>query len=155
MPNSDTNTTEQRTGREAVVAEHMDSENRLDFDATIATFDHPRYELVGTGQVFDGEEEVRGYFAASRAAFPDQHNEIHSMRHADDAVVVEFDLIGTHLGDFAGFAPTGREFRCRMAAIFELSGDRIVCERVYFDSATILRQLGLVGAPSPGSEKPT
>jgi len=144
-----------RAAREAVVREHMASENRQDFDATIATFDHPRYELVGTGQVFDGEEEVRGYFAASRAAFPDQHNEIHSMRHADDAVVVEFDLIGTHLGDFAGFAPTGREFRCRMAAIFELSGDRIVCERVYFDSATILRQLGLVGAPSPGSEKPT
>ena len=66
--------------REAVIREHMDSENRLDFDATIATFDHPRYELVGTGQVFDGEDEVRRYYATSRAAFPDQRNEIHSMR---------------------------------------------------------------------------
>ena len=130
--------------RDAVIREHMESENRLDFDVTIATFDHPRYELVGTGQVFDGEEQVREYYAASRAAFPDQRNEIHTLRHTDDAVIVEFDLLGTHLGDFAGFAPTGRTFRCRMAAIFEFDGDRIVCERIYFDSVTILRQLGLI-----------
>ncbi len=132
-----------RSVRDVVIREHMDSENRLDFDATIATFDHPRYELIGTGQVFDGEDQVRQYFATSRAAFPDQRNEIHSLRHTDDAVVVEFDLLGTHTGEFAGFAPTGRTFRCRMAAIFEFDGDRIVCERVYFDTATILRQLGL------------
>jgi len=130
--------------RDAVIREHMESENRLDFDVTIATFDHPRYELVGTGQVFDGEEQVRQYYAASRAAFPDQRNEIHTLRHTDDAVIVEFDLLGTHLGDFAGFAPTGRTFRCRMAALFEFDGDRIVCERIYFDSGTILRQLGLI-----------
>jgi len=131
--------------RAATIREHMESENRLDFDATIATFDHPRYELIATGQVFDGEEQVRRYFATSRSAFPDQRNEIHSLRHADDAVVVEFDLLGTHTGEFAGFAATGRSFRCRMAAIFEFDGDRISCERVYFDSATILRQLGLLG----------
>ena len=129
--------------RLAVVREHMESENRLDFDATIATFDHPHYELIATGQVFDGEEEVRGYYASSRAAFPDQRNEIHSVRRADDAVIVEFDLLGTHLGPFAGHEPTGREFRCRMIAIFEFDGDRIVCERIYFDPGTILRQLGL------------
>ncbi|MEJ7584054.1 MAG: ester cyclase [Acidimicrobiales bacterium] len=134
-----------RSARDDVIREHMESENRLDFDATIATFGHPRYELVATGQVFDGEEQVRHYYATSRAAFPDQRNEVHALRHADDAVVVEFDLLGTHLGDFAGFAPTGREFRCRMAAVFEFNGDRIVCERVYFDSGTILRQLGLLG----------
>ena len=133
-----------RAARDAVIREHMESENRLDFDVTIATFDHPRYELVGTGQVFDGEEQVRKYYAASRAAFPDQRNEIHSLRHADDAVVVEFDLLGTHLGNFGGFEPTGRTFRCRMAAIFEFDGDRIACERIYFDSGTILRQLGLI-----------
>jgi hypothetical protein len=61
-----------RQRREAIVREHMESENRLDFDATIETFSHPRYELVPTGDVFDGETEVRAYFAESRAAFPDQ-----------------------------------------------------------------------------------
>ena len=40
-----------RQRREAIVLEHMDSENRQDFDATIGTFSHPRYELVATGDV--------------------------------------------------------------------------------------------------------
>src|ERR1051325_10402133 len=92
-PNSDL-----RARREVVVREHMESENRHDFDATIATFKHPLYEIMPTGDVFDGETEVRGYFAASRTAFPDQRNELRALRHADDAVVVEFDLLGTHLG---------------------------------------------------------
>ena len=35
----------------------------------------------------------------------------------------------------------GREFRCRMTALFLFEGEGLVCERVYFDSATILRQL--------------
>ena len=41
----------------------------------MATFDHPRYEIVPTGDVFDGQEEVERYFETSRAAFPDQRNE--------------------------------------------------------------------------------
>ena len=127
----------------------MESENRREFDATLATFSHPRYELIATGQVFDGEEAVRGYYETSRAAFPDKRNEILTLRHADDAVVVEFDLLGTHRGPFLGSPGTGREFRCPMAALFlfEDGGDAIVCERVYFDAATILRQLG-IGAAS-------
>jgi steroid delta-isomerase-like uncharacterized protein len=141
----DTDDRDLRAARDAVIREHMESENRLDFDTAIATFDQPRYELIGTGQVFEGEEQVREYYATSRSAFPDQRNEIHTLRHADDAVVVEFDLLGTHLGTFAGFEPTGRTFRCRMAAIFEFDGARIVCERIYFDSGTVLRRLGLLG----------
>lgn len=133
-----------RALRGDVIREHMASENRLDFEATLATFKHPRYELIATGQVFDGADEVRQYYATSRGAFPDQRNEIHTLRHADDAVVVEFDLLGTHGGPFMGVPATGRTFRCRMVAIFEFDGDRIVCERVYFDAATIMRQLGLL-----------
>jgi len=133
-----------RARREAVVREHMESENRHEFDVTLRTFAHPRYELIATGEVYDGEEAVRGYYAASRAAFPDQRNEIRAMHHADDAVVVEFDLLGTHRGPLRGIAPTGRAFTCRMVALFLFAGDRIVCERVYFDSATILAQLGII-----------
>jgi steroid delta-isomerase-like uncharacterized protein len=130
-----------RERREDVVREHMDSENRHEFDATLETFSHPRYEIVPTGDVYDGPDEVMGYYQESRAAFPDQRNEVISLRHADDAVIVEFDLKGTHRGPLRGFEPTGREFTCRMIAIFEFDDDRIVCERVYFDSATILAQL--------------
>jgi ketosteroid isomerase-like protein len=122
--------------RLAVVREHLDSENVQDFDRTIATFAHPRYELMATGEVFDGEAEVREYFARSRADFPDQRNENAVLRSTDDAVVVEFDLLGTH-------ATRGTPFRSRMLAmfLFEEGGDRIVCERVYFDTASIRSQL--------------
>jgi steroid delta-isomerase-like uncharacterized protein len=138
-----------RERREAVVREHMESENVHDFDTTIATFDHPRYEIVATGDVYDGEAEVRRYFAETRTAFPDQRNELVSLRHAEDAVIVEFDLLGTHLGPLRSLPPTGRSFRCRMTAFFLFEAERIVCERVYFDQITILRQLGL--AHDPGS----
>jgi predicted ester cyclase len=133
--------------RVAIVAEHMASEVRLDFDATIATFKHPRYELYGAGQVFDGEEAVRGYFAASRRAFPDQGNEVIALRPLEDAVLAEFWLTGTHRGPLPApmgeIAPTGKTIRVRMAAVFEFEpgGVGIVCERVYFDSASVLRQL--------------
>ena len=81
------------------------------------------------------------YFTESRTAFPDQRNEQIAMHHADDAVIVEFTLKGTHLGPLRGFEPTSREFS-RMIAVFEFEGEGIVCERVYFDAATIL---GLAG----------
>jgi steroid delta-isomerase-like uncharacterized protein len=132
-----------RARREAVVREHMEAENARDFDRTIATFGHPRYELVATGDVFDGDEAVRAYFAETRRAFPDQRNELVALHHADDAVIVEFDLVGTHLGPLRAMPPTHRAFRCRMSSHFVFEGERLVCERVYFDRLTIMAQLGL------------
>jgi steroid delta-isomerase-like uncharacterized protein len=132
---------ELRAEREAIVREHMQSENRHDFDATIGTFAHPRYELIPTGETFDGEEQVREYFAQSRTAFPDQRNELIALHHADDAVIVEFWLLGTHRGRLRDLEPTGREIRARMVSLFLFEDDRLVCERVYFDQATMLAQL--------------
>jgi steroid delta-isomerase-like uncharacterized protein len=129
--------------REAVVRAHMQHENDLDFDATLATFAHPRYELIATGEVFDGADEVMGYYATSRAAFPDQSNEIRKIHRAADAVIVEFDLMGTHLGPLRGIPATGHTFRCPMIAVFVFEDELIVNERVYFDASTILAQLGL------------
>jgi steroid delta-isomerase-like uncharacterized protein len=139
---------ELRARREAVVREHMESENHHDFDTTIATFAHPRYEIIPTGDVYDGESEVRGYFAETRAAFLDQRNELIALHHADDGVIVEFDLLGTHLGPLRSLPPTGRSFRTRVSAFFIFEGERIVCERVYFDQLSILRQLGIAHDPS-------
>jgi steroid delta-isomerase-like uncharacterized protein len=127
--------------QEAVVRAHMASENESRFDDTLATFAHPRYELIGTGQVYDGIDEVTSYYAASRAVFPDQRNEVRAIHRAPGAVIVEFDLFGTHSGSLAGEEPTGRSFQCPMVALFIFEGEKIVCERVYFDSGTIYRQL--------------
>lgn len=130
-----------RARREQIVREHMDAENRLDFDAALATFAHPRYELVGLGRVIDGAEAVAEYFVTSRTPFPDQRNELIALHHADDAVIVEFWLLGTHQGPLLGIPPSGKTFRCRMTAFFLFEGALIACERVYFDAATILRQV--------------
>lgn len=130
-----------RARREEIVREHMESENVHDFDATIDTFGHPRYEIIATGDVYDGEEEVRAYFKESRAAFPDQRNELIALHHMDDGVLAEFWLKGTHEGPIRGMEPTGREFTCRMAALFLFEGDALVCERIYGDTATIAAQL--------------
>lgn len=134
---------ELRRRRLEVVRRHMESENELDFATTLSTFEHPRYELVATGQVYDGPEEVAGYYRSSRAAFPDQRNDDVVLTYGEDTVVAEFDLLGTHLGPLGTLAPTGRSFRCRMCALFVFppDGDRIVGERVYFDQGSILRQL--------------
>jgi predicted ester cyclase len=134
--------------REATVRQHMDSENRLDFEATMRTFEHPRYELFGGGEVFDGPDEVREYFKNSRAVFPDQRNRLIAMHETDDAMIVEFDLMGTHKGAMRGVAPTRKTFTQRMIAMFVFppGGDHIICERVYFDSLNIQRQLGVLAA---------
>ncbi len=134
-----------RARREEIVRRHMESENTHELEVTLGTFSHPRYELVATGQVYDGDAEVREYFRETRAAFPDQRNELISLRHADDAVIVEFWLMGTHRGPLMGVPATGKAFRARMTAffIFDGAGDGagIVCERVYFDTQSMLRQL--------------
>ncbi|MEA2404433.1 MAG: hypothetical protein QOE08_1080 [Thermoleophilaceae bacterium] len=141
-----------RERREAIVREHMDSENRHEFDVTLGTFDHPRYEIVPTGDVFDGADAVRGYFEDTRTAFPDQRNELIALHHSDAGVIVEFDLKGTHEGPLRGIPATGKEFTCRCAAFFLFEDDRLVCERAYFDAATILAQLGLI-QPAPSLER--
>lgn len=133
-----------------VVRRHMASENEHDFDTTMGTFARPRYELVPTGQVFDGEEQVRAYFAGSRATFADQRNEPIALHATDAGVFAEFWLLGTHTGALLGHEPTGREIRVRMVAFFEFGDaddpEGITCERVYYDLHSILTQLGLTGS---------
>ena len=142
-----------RDKREQLVIEHMESENRHEFDVTMQTFGHPRYELIGTGDVYDGEAEVAAYFEETRAAFPDQRNELIALHHSDDAVIVEANLYGTHLGAFRGLPPTGRRFELEICALFLFDEDQLVCERVYFDAGTILRQLGVAHDPLSVSGK--
>jgi steroid delta-isomerase-like uncharacterized protein len=126
----------------------MDSENRHEFDATLATFDHPRYELIATEEVYDGPREVSRYFEETRRAFPDQRNQLVALHHADDGVLVEAIVRGTHKGPLRSLPPTGREFELPILAFFVFDGDKLVCERVYFDQATVLRQLGIARDPA-------
>ena len=137
-----------RKKREEIVRDHMESENRHEFDVTLETFEHPRYELVATGEAHDGTDEVSAYFEETRRAFPDQRNELRALHHADDGVLVEAIIRGTHRGPLRSLPPTGREFELPIVSFFVFDGDRLVCERVYFDQLTVLEQLGIARNPT-------
>ncbi|BCL25483.1 ester cyclase [Streptomyces aurantiacus] len=128
--------------RETLVLDHFRDEVAQDWDATLSTFPHPHYELIALMKVHDGDSDVRAYYDDTRVAFPDQHHEIIALRHSVDAVIVEFWLLGTHLGPLGKIPPTGAGHRTRMNAYFVFDeNENLVTERVYFDQLTILKQL--------------
>jgi steroid delta-isomerase-like uncharacterized protein len=136
-----------RQRREAIVTEHVEAENRHDVGATIATFhQQARYEV--NGETSDGEAAVRDLLQDLMAGFPDFHVEIKTIHHADDAVIGEGRITGTHEGPFGGLPATGRAVDYPAVAIFEFEEDRLQCEKVYFDSATILTQIGVLPEPA-------
>jgi len=62
--------------------------------------------------------------------------------------VVEFILEGTQTGPLGPLPATGRPFACQMTAFFLFEGETLVCERIYSDTLTIVRQL--LGGMSAG-----
>ena len=137
--------------REKLVLDHFHDEVAHAWDKVLSTFPHPHYELIAMLKVHDGEREVRDYFIETRRAFPDQDHEIISIRHSADAVIVEFWLTGTHKGPLGRIPPTGGRHRTRMTAFFIFDAqERLICERVYFDSLTMLKQvLGGINLKNP------
>ncbi|MBI2703969.1 MAG: ester cyclase [Actinobacteria bacterium] len=130
-----------QAAREKLLLELIDAENELDFDRLVEVFPHPRYELVGTHRVYDGREQVERHLKERRGAFPDYRSELIAYYHSPSAVIAEVWMHGTHLGKIENIVPSGKGFRCRMAVFFLFDGERLTCERIYFDQATIARQL--------------
>jgi steroid delta-isomerase-like uncharacterized protein len=130
-----------REHREATLRALLEAQNRHDIEASVACFAHPRYELVGNQRVYDGASEVTRYYESTFAAFPDITFGLITAHHADEALVVEMWMSGSHLGSRGDFAATGKRFRCRMAAVFQFKGGALVGARIYYDTGTIARQL--------------
>jgi hypothetical protein len=120
--------------RADLLAEHVAAENDDDVDRVIATFRTPRYELVATGQVFDGEAEVRRYYTEKESRGRN-HYEVLDLHFAESSVVVE--LRTTSVEPAGG--PPAIDFRS--IAVFEFDGPELTCERVYWDTAVQSRQL--------------
>lgn len=128
--------------RAAVVREHIAAENRQDVAGALRTFHRPRYEVMPWGGPADGPEAVAGLLGGLFAAFPDFCVEVRRTHHASAAVIVEVRLTGTHAGGWAAVARSGQRIDVPAACVFEFDEDRLMCERVYFDHATLLGQLG-------------
>ena len=137
-----------RERREAIIREHVDAENRRDGVAALGTFDHPRYEIIATGEVFDGADQVGAMYDEIYEGFPDFTAVIERTHHADDTVVLEGTITGSHLGVYRGLPATGRSIRLPICGVFVFEEDRLQCERVYYDAGTLLRQLGVARDPN-------
>ena len=132
-----------RARREAVVNAHIEAEaSKHDVAAALATVHHPRYEVPATGVIADGSEAVENFLRGVLGAYPDLWLKPLKIYHADDAVIVECVWGGTHLGPLPDLAPTGRAMRVESVLIFVFDDDRLICEKLYFDRATIRQQLG-------------
>lgn len=83
-------TDDMRAAREKIVLDHFRDEVAQRWDDVLSAFPHPRYELIPSGVVYDGDTAVRQYYLDTRVAFPDQRHEMIALRHSDDAVICEF-----------------------------------------------------------------
>ncbi len=104
--------------------------------------------LVGSGTRFTGPEGSKQYSRSWADAFPDGRVEIDRLISAGDTVVVEFTGRGTQTGTLstpAGEIPaTGRSVTLQLCDVLEFTGDgKIKAQRTYFDSASLLAQLGV------------
>ena len=135
-----------RARREAVVKAHIRAE-AVDHDiaATLATFRRPRYDVPALGGVVDGKGAVDALLHALLGAFPDFWLREGAYYHSDDAVIVECVFGGTHQGEWMGIPATSHPMEVSGALFFLFEDDGLMCERVYFDHATVLRHLGITG----------
>jgi steroid delta-isomerase-like uncharacterized protein len=143
--------------REKTVMAHLEAERRRDFDAALATFRRPRYELPG-GEVVDGAEAVAEMYRDLHTGFPDlsfPDVEPTDLIHPRDSVMAETAMTGTHLGSFRGLPPTGRRAAWPAVVVFDFDGMDLVAERLYFDRLTILIQLGVARDPDSVAGKIT
>ena len=63
-------------------------------------------------------------------------------------LVDELHLSFSHLNPMPWFlpkvAPTGRKIAVSFVVVVQFRGDKLACERIYWDHATVLRQVGLL-----------
>jgi len=126
--------------------QHLAAENRHDLDGIMATYS-PDAVLVLNGHALTAPKTIRrahdalGF--ADRGAFSELRVEERVRFVSADAIVLEQELSGRHVGTFEGLAPTGRRFAVPVCTVYVFADDgRLASERVYFDRAVLRRQLG-------------
>ncbi len=110
--------------------------------------------IIATGDAVRGREQLQAVAEAYLRAFPDLQLERRSTYTCGEAVcIIESTLRATHQGEFMGIPPTHHSIELLTCSIFTLGADRLLGEEsVYFDTATLLRQLGVL--PESGDAQP-
>jgi predicted ester cyclase len=78
------------------------------------------------------------------AAFPGNVHTIRNLAHADNLVAVEWSFDAVHKGAFGKIEATGKKVQVPGCSFYEydLGPRKIPAGRIYFDFATLLRQIG-------------
>jgi serine phosphatase RsbU (regulator of sigma subunit) len=94
------------------------------------------------GSVLEGSaEDVKRFEAEFDDAFPDSHTTIEDQIAEEDKVMIRWRMSGTHLGEFRGMAPTGKEIELNGISIFRFSEEGKVMESWdSFDQFSLMRQ---------------
>ncbi len=120
--------------------------NAHDADKVISFFtDDVVYEDVTFGEIAHGREELRKMAAGFFAAVPDLKFEVVRSHIDRDHGSVEWVFTGTDVGLYK----TGKKFSVRGSSTFELRGGKFSGNRDYYDSAAIMRQVGVIPPPKP------
>jgi predicted ester cyclase len=99
------------------------------------------WTTMETGETVRGREAVRDLIVAIHTqAFQGRAELVHLVTGRGSAMV-EAVFDGTHVGEFAGVAPTGRHVRAPYCMAYDVSADAITALRSYFPVAAISAQL--------------
>lgn len=132
-----------------LVEEHVSLENAHDLDGIMQTFgEAARYDDEPWGMHYVGRPEVRGFYAQLLRAIPDLQIDIGRRHLAEDSVVLEVIIRGRHLGSWRGLPATGREIELPLCGVYTFDREnRLAGEKIYYDRATVLQQLGVFHEP--------
>jgi steroid delta-isomerase-like uncharacterized protein len=132
-----------------LVEEHVKLENQHDLEGIMRTFGAAaRYDDEPWELHYAGRDEVRGFYQGLLEAIPDLQIDVRHRHTGETAVVLEVIIRGRHLGTWRGLPPTGARLQFPLCGIFTFDkADRLAGERIYYDRAMVLRQLGLFHEP--------
>jgi steroid delta-isomerase-like uncharacterized protein len=106
-----------------------------------------RFEDVARDELQVGPDGYRADYQRWRTAFPDGEVKVVRVLVDGEWAAVEFINRGTHTGvlqsSVGDFAPTGRSMEVRYCSVMHVRDGMVVEGRDYYDSASVLRQLGL------------
>ena len=124
-----------------------------DPEAFASTYSEDAVMTGPGGMELHGRDGAKQFMAGWCEAVPDNDVEIVREHVCGSVVVQEGTFMGTHTGNLTApdgqvVPPTGRSIRAPYVEVFELDGDHVVADRLYFDQVELLTQLGLMPAPA-------
>jgi len=140
---------DRRPARIAIVEQHVERENAHDLEGVLGTFgNEAHYDDEAWGDHYTGRDGVRAFYEQLMAALPDLEIKVLKRHVAEENIVLEVMIRGTQMGTWRGLPGTGRRVEVPLCGVYTFDeDDRLSGERIYYDRATVLMQLGVCHDP--------